>query len=290
MPITTNGFCVDWLRFTVGSVAQAFDFASTIGASVLEEQNAAALPYYSDFRLFDFMRVDWHTLKPEMRVCLTMSGEHLRRYQAAGRGVHALVAQVLLMENITITRLDLAMDLFDDINACPRLVFAAHKNKTMNTRATTSSLFESRTMGDKPGITAYIGSRESPRVVRVYDKGAESKTRRLWTRVEIELKKPLAERAAQEIVQFGVVEAFKMEFHDFIPHTGLSWLDDPINARGGELVQPVGRKETNTDLWIHETVLPVILDAIRRGDVRVIRSTQAALKSHFEGSHGSFSD
>jgi len=278
-------YCVDWLRFTVGDLPTAFAFAHSIGGTKTENENASPLPYYSDFRLYDFCRIDWHTLKPEMRVCVTMSGEHLRIYEASDKTIFGLFSKVMAIENLTITRIDLAMDIYDFPLACPREVFLAHKNGHMSTRATTSSVLESRSEHNRPGLTVYIGSRESPRLVRVYDKQAETKTARPWTRIEIEIKKPLAERAAFEVVKYGIIATFKLEFLEFIPHSGVSWIDERIARDTGLLALPVGRKETDKDRWLHETVLPLILDAIRRGDMAIIRPVEGALRQRAEGSH-----
>lgn len=280
-----HAFSLDWLRFTVGDTPTAFSFANAIGATVIEDKHAGNLPFYSDFRLFDFCRIDWHTFKPEMRVCITMSGEHLQAFTGGGGSVHALAAQVLTIENLTVTRIDLALDIHNEINACPKEVYKAHREKRMITHATTSSLVTSRKHGQREGATCYIGSRESPRLLRVYDKAVEQGLKTLWIRVELELKKPLAERALSEVVEYGIIEAFKAEIRGYIQRFDIPWLDDAIVYGVGVLSEPIGRKETDTERWLHETVLPLIEDAIRRGDQLVIFGVKRALERRAQGGH-----
>lgn len=49
----------------------------------------------------------------------------------------------------------------------------------------------------KTGHTIYIGSRESERMVRIYDKGAQQKVDYLWTRLEMEYKGDVAAQMAR---------------------------------------------------------------------------------------------
>lgn len=278
-------FCVDWLRVTVGSLEMALTFAASIGADTLEIEHVTPLPYYSDVRAYDLLRIDWHTTRAELRVCITMTGEHLQAFRLAGGEERTLLGALLQIENLTVTRLDLAMDIKNPL-PCPSEIYMAHRKGQMKTHAQRSSWVESRVGRDSAGKTAYVGSRQSTRLIRVYDKALQTGTPPPWVRVELELKKPLAERGAIEVARYGSPKAFKMEMVDFIPESTVAWLDQRIAWEGGEITTPVGRKVTKRETWLYEIALPAVLDAIADRDSRIVPAVRGAIHSIDADGHG----
>lgn len=136
-----------------------------------------------------------HPQRPEMGVHLMLGGRALASMNEAGFDQIAALTWIL-EQGGKISRLDLAIDAmglpFDPIALAqgPRVHDApgsARKVKFVG--------------GEDGGKTAYIGSRKSERMVRIYDKGREQRLNDvLWTRIEAELKGESARAAARTLL------------------------------------------------------------------------------------------
>lgn len=120
-----------------------------------------------------------------------------------------------------------------------------------------------RTLVDNPqGSTLYIGSRQSEKMLRIYDKGMEAKLGRWdWIRYEMEYKGNTA-RAALAVVKLGQFGAVIGDIIDFVGvKSGITsnHLADFAHTEGIVPVVP----ERDRIAWYESSVIPA-LDKLRR--------------------------
>jgi hypothetical protein len=109
------------------------------------------------------------------------------------------------------------------------------------------------------GWTQYIGKRASQRMLRIYDKGAQTGSGLDHIRVELEAKGNRARSIAHSLANDsdsmgGFIRAEIVDFCDF-PGWGV-WND--AMASESQPAQKTGRKETDTRAWLIHTVAPVL--------------------------------
>jgi hypothetical protein len=268
---------IDWLRMTVPDQQAKYDFIEAFAGKHDPMEHERPIPRYSSMRNYEHCRVDWHVVKPELRVVITMTGEHLRTFAAHGGDIRQVFEWTLQQADVNVTRVDGAIDLFDSAADIPTF-FNAFIGGEMNTHTTSGHLIRSGGSGHE-AHTAYIGSRESARMLRVYDKGKQTNAGGDWIRCEIEIKKPMAFQFIRQAYEWGVVAATIRAMHDFIPRTGFGWFDD-LRGDNDELVDmSVGRKNTNHDRWLFDTALPAVIKRVSTGDPLIIASLLRAINA-----------
>lgn len=130
--------------------------------------------------------------RPEMGVHLAYTGRALRAIAEQGIEASSLV-QWFVESGANITRLDLAIDVFD-VEIDPMALAQCARVKTEPGTARKWSFVK----GHDNGCTAYVGSRKSEKFLRIYDKAAEQgRNDILWTRFELELKGDSARAASR---------------------------------------------------------------------------------------------
>ncbi len=181
-----NTFCIDWLSTTFkGSISDtaarqslSFGFpkkAWTVGTPRFGYANMLQHPFGHC--------VMSNPGRPEMGTHVSFSGRSLR--SLAEGGISALdMLQWSLKEGGRATRIDLAIDVFDEVIDIVALAMSPRVKEAPGS-ARKWKLYT----GEDGGRTAYIGSRKSDKFLRIYDKAVESgHTERPWTRFELEIK------------------------------------------------------------------------------------------------------
>jgi len=116
-------------------------------------------------------------------------------------------------------------------------------------------------------------------VLRVYDKGAETETGELWTRIELELKGDAALSALVALRKNPLPDVIKHAVRDYadIPRR---WWREALKTRGDDVeFQPVGRKETDWEKWIFAVALPNVEKALRQN----VDGVRSSLEATFSG-------
>lgn len=198
------GFAVDWIRATTKhhSIKQMIDrfsygFAFDDWASFKPKEGydcGLQNPYGH--------QVMWCTYRDDMGVNVQFPGRSCHELHHAGIDVLEIV-QELSEDAFKFTRLDLAIDLKGVYIDIPALLDCEHTGSANNDP-------ELYVKGRKArgGATLYIGSRQSDKYVRIYDKAKERKLKDvLWVRLEIELKKATATKIAKMLVGKSELEA-----------------------------------------------------------------------------------
>ena len=141
----------------------------------------------------------------EMGINVIISGSSCRLLE--GQGFDLVELLLLIVANdFTITRLDIALDSYTDL--IKKIVKKYDKYEYVSKFKSTKKI-ENKKGNKSDGVTLYFGSRTSSIMLRIYDKQAEQKTEKPWTRIEFEIKKEYAKDVAQLIGQKGLGETFK---------------------------------------------------------------------------------
>jgi len=104
------------------------------------------------------------------------------------------VARVLARSCTHFSRIDLAIDVMDGGLLAQKVAGYTYRHG-LNWGRRKATVIKSD--GAAGGCTTYVGSRHSPKLMRVYDKAAESKGKLLSSRIEFELKHEAAQRVSE---------------------------------------------------------------------------------------------
>lgn len=221
----------------------------------------------------------WSDDHPEFRRSYDFSGSELAELVSLGADLNHMLRKAIHCSG-KFSRLDLALDIWDDPRAKARSFFAHWVSGDILTTAR-----KGRMIGDtekRPqsgeltpvslGDTCYIGSRSSERSLRVYDKALQlDMPDQLWCRMELELKDRVATIAAAEILVHGVAPITSAHLNCMI-RSGVPWIKDALNAYPDPGLPPVGEKLTDWETWVVTVALPAVKKAYYIGLPEVLRA------------------
>lgn len=260
-------YSLDWLRWSV-----PLDVPTDSALPAMEcfapddDLELKPLPYYTSVEARKCARIDWNVARPEQKRLVTMDGQALRRFRAAGGDEMNLLAFVLSLKDVTISRLDFAIDLRDEVPPGAILdLLTAWTRGELVTHAQTVNRVDGYVRGGRQhGLTLYIGSRSSPTFLRVYDKAAqlESRTGGDWIRIELECKKPIAAQVAKAMTMQDIASAGCAAIRRYV-RTPVVWFEKCTEIGAYAIVPPAGRYEGDFERWIWETVIPALDKALK---------------------------
>jgi len=197
-----------------------------------------------------------------------------------------LLSFVLAQPGARVTRVDFALDIHDK-GARPDDILNAHLAGKSITRARTHSRLASVANGGAEGVTVYIGGRQSPRLLRFYDKGVQAGTNEDWLRAELEVKKPLADPLIRAMHKSGIEAAGLQAMRDYFV-AGVSWFDDVTAGHSDAQYKRPGRKDTDWEKWVQDVALPNVIRAMKGGVGQVEAHIRGALNQLEKdgGAHG----
>jgi len=148
-----------------------------------------------------------------------------------------------------IARIDIAIDVYDSELSIEALATMAKEGK----HSTNSKTYLH--INGSAGETLYIGSlKNRKKLLRIYDKGAESETSENWKRVELEAHGKSATMIGKELIMGGlaVVPSIIKGFCDFPENP--EW----VSVTGNEFlaVRVKDEKTNDTVKWLMEVVAP----------------------------------
>lgn len=197
----------------------------------------------------------WNSNREEMGYHTVISGSALRNvFEQTGVSQRGLV-EAVLRTGANITRLDLAKDATGvpiDLQAIYNAI------ETGNNVGTARTFSQFKSIGG--GFTIYVGSRQSEKFIRIYDKAIETANNGLeWKRYEIETKGMVARALANLLVQndvwAGAFDAMVLGMFD------LPASDDYRAFFSGDTVRigiPKLERKSDTERWIETQVIPAI--------------------------------
>lgn len=249
---------IDWLRFTTDQPFQVELFLTHFG---LIANETTAIGFYNTALEFGgapgiLGRVDWHTQEPRQKVMFTFTGVDLDGWRKLER-VPSLIAWAI-SQRATFTRVDFAIDILD-AGAKVETIAALVKRGRAHTNAKTHSIITGQTEG-KRGATLYVGSRQSDKFLRVYNKAAEQGIAGDWIRVELECKGDYARAIAPHLLSDGV-EFGIGQIRQFCDFPGVDWWQFALDDGGWTDVK-VDRTPGDRRKWQDTVLFGMTLDAL----------------------------
>lgn len=264
----TTSFCVDWISatFKEGSPPPKLpDPICELGDVPLTPRTG----YARALELSPAGRVDWHPTRPSQGVGYEWRGNDMKHLRKAGVSDH-IWPVTLTAEGCQVTRFDFAIDLkFPGPH--PRQMRAALKADEAKTPARSVDYYE-QDRGSQ-GATLYLGTRKSDRMLRIYDKAAESGENAPWTRIEIVLRSRYAMPALRQAVTWGLCQTMKAQMLSMLVAPTVTWYTEAIGDLVTGAAQP-DRSEPDDDRylkWLRESILPGIKDRILDDRVEGLR-------------------
>ena len=215
----------------------------------------------------------------EMGVHLQISGDALARIRSERGGTDDGLVRLLSDRHGYASRVDLTVNIHDG-ELTPRRMFEELKAGKLKARTRTYRFIEGSREHVK-GETLYLGSPDSDRQLRAYDKAAELGIQNgsSWLRLELELRRLRANSAFQSSVLHGVAETVTGHVGDF-----LAWdHQEYVSALLGEAALPqyIPRRESSRRRWLLGQVAQALAKEIRE-DVDFRALFDAAVQEAFD--------
>lgn len=268
MAILQNNLTIDWLELTLLRPTYSKKIIDKVSLNIEDfKKLETGLNGYKDrYICQNTGAVFLENGSREMGEHLTLSGSACRYYYNFIDDLTSLTYLLAHDPAINITRLDLALDIFNKglFDKC----LAEYKKDNFVCKFKTTKHLETKKAGVTTGGTLYFGSRSSQVMIRIYDKAAEQKKDLDWTRIEIVIKKDYAKKALVEsyskggikYLYFGLINNY-LRFVDY-KETNVSrsptadwWLDIVGNIEKLKLYTPPLEKNIESiKLWLEEQV------------------------------------
>jgi DNA relaxase NicK len=258
-------FCIDWLGFTT----PLHYMATPEQYAAFPTGHSAFMPakahngYKSAWMNNLGATVQWNEERPEMRVLSQYSGATLNRYRDCDMQAATVLEIHSYKPETRLTRIDLAFDLRDTGFG----IQAKYMNlKHGEVKCSTSKA--DLIVGTTGGTTLYIGSRQSDKFLRIYDKAAEQQIPGDWVRVELEIKGDTA-RELGKIILLNSSEAQLAKIAKSMLWSMVQFPDEiwqHLCADSSPVTFTISHKKSdNLKSWLADQVAPAIADYLLRG-------------------------
>jgi len=248
---------MDWLAFTFKE--DSYDSGTWIRRFTSDKGSIPITPtngYRSAYRSAHKVDVMWNVDRAEMGYHVIIAGTAIRNICE-----HMELEQKALLETVlhaggSITRLDLAKDLRGREISLDKVYKDLEKGRSTGSARTFSQIHSVN-----GGNTVYVGSRQSEKFVRIYDKAAQiGDTNERWFRFELELKGVVARSLCNYL---RTTERWDSAFDTIALHM----VDLPNNVHWKEFFSsdfiPVGlpkvEKSSDREKWIDTQVTPAVV-------------------------------
>ena len=203
----TDKIVIDWLSWTCKKFE---DVTELLHYYNFQDMDFSELPKGQFGYLKSIMATDTkirinYEGREDMGINIIISGSSCRLLEGMGFNLVELLLLVVANESV-ITRLDIALDSYT--NLIEKIVRKYDKYEYVSKFKSTKKI-ENKKGSKSDGVTLYFGSRTSDIMLRIYDKQAEQKTEKPWTRIEFEIKKEYTKDIAKLIDEKGLGETFK---------------------------------------------------------------------------------
>lgn len=246
MTVSTNAI-VDWISVTVKSGKLAVS-DWTNDYKVMPK----GLLGYNSQVMYEDGRIELsHTERPDMGHHLIYSGDCLRKMEVMYAMSAVNIVKFHAAQNHKFTRIDIAVDVKDGFTA--KEAIERYENSECVSKLRRADKVQSIT---GKGDTLYIGRRGGDRMVRLYDKAAQTNTDGLWTRCEGEFRSFGAKAVVDHMNKSENPEkAIHAIIKGIVDYP--QWVEYQ-NAMGGDMIDmKMERKVTSqTEKWLLEKVAP----------------------------------
>jgi DNA relaxase NicK len=271
----TYSVTMDWLSFTLHGQSKEIEHVlAYINPSGIMEAIAPRFGYDRASKTNEGSIIYTSVSNSRMGVHVIVPGSALSQMRESGTGGLALLQKVVNAKG-KITRLDLAKDAQDEKFELMQFAQTVEAGMFSGTAQKASSVRSS-----DGGLTVYIGSRQSERFIRVYDKGVESGQLGDWVRLEMETKGEVSNIIARalaagtvdlnSVICSGVMRMCKTDLECWIK----------ILASDADWAAPKVEKHSDTEAWINRQVGQAILNHLDKNpDSPAVRRLYEVLKS-----------
>jgi len=248
---------IDWLAGTIKEPTRdTNEFILWLGVDDASPQEHATNGYTVAARSKEGCIVSRNPDRPDMGTHIVLSGSALRNIQTrAGAGTQEILRR-MYNAGVNFSRLDLAKDLVHAAFNYGKIWSEIQQKRTVGTARTFN-----RIEGHETGTTIYVGSRQSERFMRLYDKAAQTgETGTSWARLEVELKGMVARAAATELLKTddwsGVFDGVARAMIDLPKSADWQQFFPPDGATIG---LPKIERQTDREKWIATQVYPALM-------------------------------
>jgi phage replication initiation protein len=206
-----NECLIDWLRFSIPYTTEnhvAENILALDATKFTQERKNSPYPTYNS--KVTFANIEIHSSINHEKILVNLSGQACRQYEEYMSAIdgwhwHEFI-KVILHNNGNITRIDLALDIYDDSSPSVKKLQDYVKRGQLSTRSHTFKEINSGQIldGKLKGFTLYIGA--TPQMLRIYDKKQERIDNtgeianvKKWVRWELELTDKKAMKVARLI-------------------------------------------------------------------------------------------
>lgn len=256
-PNMVTGFTVDWLSATIkeNKNAKVFDFVRAFDDLSTRKIVTAIHGYDTAYRWKFGALALWHSRRPEMGTHFILSGSALRYLHEAGLDGIFLIRR-FAQSFAKFTMIHLALDI-NDSSIVPSEFYDLFMKKQYTGRARNASVIQNSFGGQ----TLYVGSWDSARFFRLYDKAAEQGLKGInWKRLELILKQDYAQEFGYRFAGENEVDHAVSVFKGVIQQMAKFNQVDFIKAMEGKIesLKLPQHKERKTREWILTQVVPAM--------------------------------
>ena len=194
-----NECLIDWLRFSIPDTTENHVASHILALGVSKfTQERKNSPYPTYHSKITFANIEIHSSIHHNNILVNLPGQACRQYEEYMSAIdgwhwHEFI-KIILQNNGTFTRIDLALDIFDNTSPSVAKLQDYVKRGQLSTRSHTFKEINSGQIlnGKLKGFTLYIGA--TPQMLRIYDKKQEQIANtgevthaKQWVRWELEL-------------------------------------------------------------------------------------------------------
>lgn len=248
---------MDWLSFTFTedtheAAAWISLFAGAENAVDCAPSNGYRAAYCTPKNVLHM----WNLDRPEMGHHVVISGSAIRNIVGSGDvDQQALLASVIDAGG-KITRLDLAKDIEGEDISLDKIYQAVERGDALGSSRTFSQIHSMN-----GGNTIYVGSPQSQKLIRIYDKASQMHLSNcLWFRLELETKGMVARSVASALVQSRNWNAVWQEVVQHMVNLpgNVDW-NKFFVATEVEIGIPKLEKKSDREKWIEKQVIPAVV-------------------------------
>lgn len=253
----TTTITLDWLAFTFKedtheAAAWLHTLASTKGASEAPATNGYRTAYRSEQGVVSMWNID----RPEMGYHVIIAGTTIRNVCE-----HYELDQKALLETVvnaggSITRLDLAKDITNIECSLDKIYQACERGQNRGTARTFSQIHSLN-----GGNTIYVGSRQSEKFIRIYDKAAQmGQQHGHWKRYELETKGMVARSLADLLTKSKHwSDAFNSISRHMVDIPSCADYQAFFTEQFVDIGIPKIEKKSDREAWIEKQVMPAVI-------------------------------
>ena len=212
--IYSNRILIDWIAFTADL---DFELLDIVNANLEWLELDKGMLGYKSMSLEHTTKIKW--LKDgnaDMGQHFIISGQACRILESLDINLLDILRQLNENHTINITRLDIAMDIFEDKTLLNSIV-EAYNSDNYRSKTKSSNIIISKGSNGRIGTTINFGSRQSAVLIRIYDKAAESDMEVNWVRIEIECKdKKYNKKIIDNINNLGLAATYKAIINNYL--------------------------------------------------------------------------